>query len=172
MGARWFTVGVASLALAGTAGAADRSAVTPGVRKLLDCRALPGAAERLACFDREAAALGGDVDKGRVVVVDKAEVRAAQRARFGLAAPGLELFAGKDGAPLSKVSTTIASAGTDGVGKLLITLADGSRWHQIDDYALTHAPRAGQPVVIARAAVGSFKMSIAGQAAIRVRRDR
>ncbi len=166
------TAGVALLASAGGAVAADKPPSSPGVKRLLACRAVPDGAERLGCFDREAAALGGEVAKGQVVVVDKAEVRAAQRARFGLAAPGLELFAGKDGAPLQTVKTSIAGAGTDQFGKLFITLADGSRWHQIDDYALALTPRAGQSVVIARGAVGSFKMTIAGQAAIRVRRDR
>lgn len=168
---RWLVL-VGMLASTDEATAAERASAVPGVKELLACRALPAAAERLACYDRGAATLGGEVDRGQVVVVDKAEVRAAQRARFGLPAPGLELFAGKDGAPLQTVKTSIAGAVTDPFGKLLVTLADGSRWHQIDDYSLARTPRAGQPVVIFRAAVGSFKMAIAGQGAIRVRRER
>ncbi len=163
---------VAGVVLLAAATGASKAPVSPGVARLLACRALPGGAERLGCFDREAATLGGDLDKGAVVVVDKAQVRAAQRARFGLPAPGLDLFAGKDGERQASVKTSVASAGTDPFGKLVITLADGSRWHQIDDYSLALNPRAGQPVVIARAAVGSFKMTVAGQAAIRVRRER
>lgn len=170
----WAIGTVIVLGVAGPAIAADQVRSSPAMARLLGCRSLPAADARLACFDREASALGGSVDRGAVVVIDKAEVKKAQRARFGLSAPGIDLFAGPDGARLSSLAGTVAGAGagSDSSGKWFVTLADGSRWRQIDDYSLSRSPRAGQGVVITRAAIGSFKMTLAGQASIRVRRER
>ena len=116
------TSGAALLLLAGGAAAADKAPVSPGMKALLACRAVTDTAERLGCFDREAAALGGEVEKGQVVVVDEAAARAAQRARFGLPAPGLDLFAGKDGAPLQTVLATATRNGDN-----LVALATHGR---------------------------------------------
>lgn len=168
----WTIAGTAVAAIASGAIGATNAPVSPNLAKVLGCRAISAPDERLTCFDREVTTLGDHLAKGQVVVVDTAQVREARRARFGLAAPGLELFAGKDGQPVSRVTATVAGASTDGYGKLLVSLADGSRWRQIDDYTLGRTPRAGDAAVITRAAIGSFKMTIAGQAAIRVRRER
>ena len=168
----WKWAGLAAMAVAMAAGTADRAPSAPAIAKLLACREVTDTSARLGCFDKAAAALGGAVSSGSVVVVEKAQVRAAQRASFGLPPPGLEVFAGKDGQRLSRVETKIAAGSINQFGKVLVTLADGSRWHQIDDYPLSHGPKPGDPVVISRAAIGSFKMAIAGQTAVRVVRDR
>ena len=138
---------------------------------LLACRKVTVAAERLACVDRELDRLSARIDSGTVAVVDKAQVERRRREQFGLAPKADVMFAsGPDGTTVKEVKSAIATASTDGAGKWIFVLKDGSRWRQIDDYTIASTPRAGTPVVITRAALNSFKMSVGGQAAIRVRR--
>ena len=150
---------------------AERAGPAPDLGRLLTCRGLHEAADRLACFDREAQALGARLGRGELVVIDEEKVREAQRRRFGLAPPGLEMFTGASGQRLSTVRSTVKNAVPDTYGKWIVTLADDSRWHQIDDASLARTPDAGQAAVINRGAVGSFRMTIANQT-IRVHRER
>ena len=53
----------------------------------------------------------------------------------------------------------------------MVRLADGSLWIQTDNHALALRPRAGQPVVINRAALGSYMMRVNNQPGVRVRRQ-
>ncbi len=141
------------------------------IETLLACRKVAGSADRLACVDRELDRLSARIDSGSVTVIDKAQVERQRREQFGLAPKGSSLFVGDaDGGAAKQVEGIIAGASIDALGKWAFVLQDGSRWHQIDDYAIGGTPRAGTPVVISRAALNSFKMSVGGQPAIRVRR--
>lgn len=138
---------------------------------LIACRRIAPPTERLACVDREIDRLTTQIDAGTVAVVDKAQVERRRREQFGLAARGDALFANQPGGgEVKEVKSTLASASTDTYGKWVFVLQDGSRWHQIDDYPIGGEPRVGTPVVVTRAALNSFKMSVGGRAAIRVRR--
>ncbi len=71
------------------AGVAPAAAQEPvRLDPLLACREIDDAQARLACFDREAAALAGD-GGAELVVVDVAEVEAVERDSFGLELPSL-----------------------------------------------------------------------------------
>jgi hypothetical protein len=52
-----------------------------------------------------------------------------------------------------------------------MTLEDGAVWRQIDQEVLGKPPKAGTAVEIRKAAMGSYRMKIGGQPAIRVRRS-
>ena len=154
--------------------AADKRAAADQSRAidtLLACRAIAVPSDRLACVDRELDRLSARIDAGSVAVVDKAQVEQKRREQFGLAPKGSEIFANEpNGGIVKDVKSAIASASTDTSGRWVFVLQDGSRWHQIDDYPIGGTPRTGTAVVITRAALNSFKMSVGGQPAIRVRR--
>ena len=168
---------VAACAAAGLAvGAAGHAAPPaprpPAFQKLVDCRGIIDAAQRLACFDREVAAVAAAEGRQDLVVIDRAKVRTARRTLFGLQVPDLGIFGGNDGEEegVSRLEATIASVGRNGDGRWTFRLADGARWIQSDSRELGIDPAAGQPIVIRKAAMGSFLANVNKQIAIRVRR--
>jgi hypothetical protein len=173
---------VASLLLAAPAFAADQPAPPPPppavVQKLLDCRSLADAAQRLACLDAGVAALAGAVESRDVVVADKEQVRKARRSLFGITLPSFNLFgAGKDEAEdtdeqgaLKQIEATITSARPGPSGNWRFVLDDESRWVQTDGRTFARDPRTGMTIRIRRAAAGTFFANVDGQVAVRVRR--
>ncbi|MBB5728782.1 hypothetical protein [Sphingomonas prati] len=162
--------------------AADTPPARPAVfQSLIACRDIGVAADRLACFDRESALLDKAERNRDVVVVDRGQVRAARRTLFGLTLPSLVLFGGErdrdtpegkaEAAEVDRLETTIRGASRTAMGKWIIVLQDGARWVQIDERSLPSDPRAGQPIRIRRAAMGSYLANVNNQIAIRVRRE-
>lgn len=141
--------------------------------RAVQCRAITNAEERLACYDREVAALEQAQRSNEIRVVDRQQVRRTRRTLFGLALPDLDIFGGDDdGEGVSEIQTTIRNVQQDASGKYSFTLADGARWRQIDSLNLNVEPRPGHAIRIRRAAMGSYLANIGKQRAIRVRRDR
>ena len=142
---------------------------------LVRCRAIAADAERLQCFDTAVAALEQAADRRELVVVDRQQVRESRRRLFGLALPSLPIFGGGDGTEdeeaVNSIESTVATANQDSLGHWNVRLADGSLWIQTDDRPLSLRPRPGQPVVVVRAALGSFMMRVNNQPGIRVRRQ-
>ena len=142
--------------------------------RLVECRAVQGEAERLACYDREVAAFEAAEQSRELVVMDRQQVRRTRRSLFGLVLPDLNLFGDdnpeEDG--VSELETTLRSASEDAYGKWILVLEDGARWRQIDSRTLAREPRGGQTIRIRRAAMGSYLANIDGQVAIRIRRER
>jgi hypothetical protein len=138
-------------------------------RQLIDCKAIADPAARLACFDTQVAALEQAQQRREVVIVDQAEVRDAKKGLFGLSLPRIKLF-DTGGDEFTQIETTIGSARQYTYGRWRIVLADGAVWDQIDEEVLASDPRAGDKIVIKRAAMGSYKASVKGQPSIRVRR--
>ena len=50
-------------------------------------------------------------------------------------------------------------------------MQDGAVWRQIDDEFLSRAPHAGSAIVIRRAMLGSYMLSVDGQPGVRAHRD-
>lgn len=165
---------ILGLASAGTAFAQDRRnapAEPPeAFGRVVQCRAIAAAEARLACFDREVAAMEAAQASGQLVAMDRQQVRRTRRSLFGLALPDLNIFGDDSDDEASSVETTIRSARQGPDGKWLIQLEDGARWAQIDSRNLAIYPRAGQPIRIRRAAMGSYLANVNNQTAIRVRR--
>lgn len=141
------------------------------VAAMLACRQMADQTARLACFDDRSGQLEASLQQGRTVVVDRAQVIEDQRQRFGQARrdPDEKVAPIKDES-LDEVSGKVSSAVRDGEGRWTVVLADGARWRQIDSTLLGRTPKAGSPVTIKRAALGSFKMSVESGPAFKVRR--
>lgn len=153
-------------------GFAQASEVEPpqAFKKLVDCRAIADPAQRLACYDREIAAVDTAVSQKELVVFDRSQVRRTQRTLFGLPLPNLNIFGDGSGDAPTEISSTIKRAWMHDRGKWAFELADGARWEQTDSTELVFDPEPGQAVRIRRAALGSYFANVDRQNAIRVRR--
>lgn len=167
------------LALATPAAAQKPPQAPPAVvQKLLDCRALTDTAARLACLDAGVAALAGAVERRDVVMADKDQVKQARRSLFGITLPSFNLFGdGKDEGEdtdalgtLNQIEARLSAARSGPSKNWRFVLDDGSVWLQTDARPFARDPRAGMPIRIRRAAVGTFLANVDGQTAVQVRR--
>jgi hypothetical protein len=138
------------------------------VQRLLACRSIPAADQRLACYDRETAAMNQAIASKDLFMIDKEKARAAGRSLFGFSIPNFGGLFGGNG-EVSQIDATIKSTGRNPDGGWVITLDDGSVWTQTDDWPGLDA-RAGKKVVVKRGILGSFWLSIPGQNGIKVKR--
>jgi hypothetical protein len=168
---KWIVLAsAAALVAAGAAGAKKPvDTGTPAqVQRLMACRAITAAEQRLVCYDRETAAMDQAIASKDLVMVDKEKARAAGRSLFGFSIPDFGgLFGG--GSEVSQIDGTVRSAGRNQDGGWVITLQDGSVWSQTDDWPGLD-PRPGKKVVVKRGLMGSFWLSIPGQNGIKVKR--
>ena len=164
--------GVIGIALVATATIAARPRDTeraPLLTAVTQCRAVADPASRLACFDRSVAALDTAATNKAVVVIDQQQVRDVRRSLFGVSLPDTGLFG--NGNDLPRIETTLASASVDDSGRWSFVLSDGARWAQTDDYMIARRPRANDKVIIKRAALGSFRLSVGGQPGVKAKRQ-
>lgn len=160
-----------ALVAATTAAAAPRrpETGTPAqVQRLMACRTIADAGQRLACYDREAAGVDQAIARKDIVMVDKERARAAGRSLFGFSIPNFGGLFGSNG-EVSQIDGTIKTTGHNQDGGWVITLADGSVWTQTDDWPGLDA-RPGKKVVVKRGVMGSFWLSIPGENGIKVKR--
>lgn len=149
--------------LAGPALAKDPPKQSPLVGALETCRAIADPAQRLACYDKEAAALVTAAQTGEVAVVDKAEARRARKSLFGFAMPNLPFFSGdKSQDEVSDtLETTITRASGLGYGKFRITIAEGGAvWETTETFSTMREPKAGDKISIKRGTLGSYVLRI------------
>ena len=167
---------LAFLALAASPAAAQErdQPRSPALTRLVDCRALAGAEERLACYDREVAELDAAEARKDVVVVDREQLRKTRRTLFGLTLPNLSIFGddSPDQEGFQKIEAKIKSVSQTPYGKWIFELEDGARWVQTDSRELNVWPKPGHDIAIRRAAMGSYLANVNKQIAIRVRRER
>ena len=157
----------------------DGPARVPVLQALYDCRSLTDAAQRLACFDARVAAVETAETARDIRVIDRAEVRETRRGLFGLSLGNLGSIFGRDDsrdAPsrpdeVEQIEATIASVGTNASGRWVLILDNQQRWVQTGG-STGRSPRTGMPVVIRRAALGSFIATVADRPGIRVIRER
>ncbi|MBN8832142.1 MAG: hypothetical protein J0G94_16335 [Sphingomonadales bacterium] len=162
------------LILPAAATASSKSGTDGGaLRPLLDCRQIGSAQDRLACFDRESAALDQANERKEITVLDKEEVRKTRRSLFGFSLRGVPLLGGDDDenapAEAKSMKATIASARSLGHGRWQFELEDGGTWTTLEPVT-GRLPAAGKPVEIKRAALGSYLGNIDGDRAVRMRR--
>lgn len=153
--------------------AAEKGAAPPqAYQDLVHCKSIADSAERLACYDAQVGKLEQAAASGDVVVTDRAAVREAKRGLFGFRMPTLGIFGGgdQDKEELSSIEGTVSLARQFGYGYWQVTLADGSVWEQVDTERLVFDPVKDSKIKIYRGALGTFRMNIDGQRAIKVRR--
>lgn len=158
--------------LASSAAAQPKAGAGPEVlQQLVACRDAPNDAAQLACYRQATEALVRAEAAGDVVVVDRGEVRKLRQQAFGFSLPSLSLFdKGESEAELNSVAGQVRSARQDPTGRWVLQLDNGGTWTQVDTTPLRTTPKGGMPVVITRAALGSYKMKVGDQAAVRARR--
>lgn len=143
---------------------------TPAVvNRVVACTTVTDAQQRLACYDREVAAMNQAEKSGELVAMDRSQVRKTKRSLFGLSLPDLGVF-GDASEDDSTIETTIRTVRMNPDGKYLFDLAEAGRWIQLDSRNFVIDPKAGQPIRIRRAAMGSYMANVNKQVAIRVRR--
>ncbi len=146
----------------------DRAEV---LKALIDCRSIPDAGARLACFDKAAAEIDKAEAGGDIVVVDRKQAQAARRQAFGFSLPTLAIFdkaATKE--ELNVIEAKVVSGAPGPDGRWVITLADGAVWHEIGDAEPNLDPRPGKTARISRGSLGTYFIKIDG-VSTRVRRE-
>ncbi len=178
----WAGLGAAAVFMAAiTAGPAAAAPPPAGLaagtraqvlESLSDCRKLTDSAARLACYDTAAAGLEQAEAKGDIVVVDREQARKVRRQAFGFALPSLALFdKGEKQEDIDNTTGTVAAARQNGARKWVIRLEDGATWTQVDATELFADPKAGDPVRIKKASLGSYLMVIGKNGGVRARRE-
>ncbi len=141
----------------------------PAVQQLIACRTIPDSAQRLACYDKQAAVLDQAIATKNVVVIDKERATATKRSLFGFSIPDFGgLFGGGD--DIKQIESTVTASGPNADGGWTIKLADGSMWTQTDDTPVALPPQRGDKVVVARGALGAFFLRLGKQPGFKVRR--
>jgi hypothetical protein len=150
---------------------ADKKAPRAEVlQKLIDCRAIPNDAERLACFERQTALIDDAEAKRDLVVIDRDQATKARKESFGL--PAKPLIVGQApalGEGVTDVTSKIRTAKLLNSKRWLFVLEDGARWYQAESKSIRE-PKPGQSIRIRKASLGGFLANIDGQPATRVRR--
>ena len=161
---------VLALAAGGTAMAAKPPTTAPAVQAVVDCRKIEDSIQRLACYDAATDALTKATSSGDLVTLDRQQRRAVRRQGFGFTLPALAMFDAGEQAEDS-IDETLASARQDAEGKWTFVMQDGAIWRQIDDEFLSRDPHPGSAVVISKAMLGSFMLSVDKQPGVRAHRD-
>ena len=166
---------VVALAAACVPAARAQTAASPrpaAAQQLSTCRTIAADAERLACYDRVAAAFDAAEQSGELIVMDREQVRETRRALFGFSLSAAPLFA-RGGAQeeIDAIESTLVRAREGSYGKWVFVLENGSVWRQIDSERLSRTPRAGMEIRVRQGAIGSYLLSVAGARSIRVQRE-
>jgi hypothetical protein len=140
------------------------------MQQLIACRTIADSAQRLACYDREAAAVDKALASRELVVIDKARATAAKRSLFGFSIPNFGgLFGGGEN-DVKQIESTIVTVGHNAEGGWLLKLADGSVWTQVDDAELGLPPERGEKVTVSRGTLGSFYIQLGKYPGFKVKR--
>jgi hypothetical protein len=167
---------IAVLVLSPAAVAKDKAPPPPpqAYQELIKCKELADPQARLACFDAQVGRIEAASKAGDLVITDRATVRETRKGLFGFKLPSLGLFGGGDGDDdkdeIKEITSTVQSARKFGYGSWRLVLADGSAWEQVDAEQLVFDPVSGNKVRIYKGALGTYRMNIDGQRAIKVRR--
>jgi hypothetical protein len=170
--------GTAALSFAAAASAAMPAARPQLLVKLVECRAITDAAQRLACYDAQVSALDAAEKKKDVVVMDRAQVRETRKSLFGFTLPSLNLFSGgggkadKDDAvdDITEIDSTVTAVrALQGAGWSLVLANGAGTWETSDPLTKDH-PEVGAKIHIKKALVGSYLGSIGYNHGVRFRR--
>jgi len=140
------------------------------VQAVVDCRKIEDSAQRLACYDAAVEVMSRAQTSGDLVTLDRKQRQAVRRQAFGFTLPTLSMFDTGEKA-VDTVDETLASAHQTTGGRWVFQMQDGAVWRQIDDEWLSRRPHPGSAIVIKRAALGSFMLTVDGQPGVRVHRD-
>lgn len=166
---------VLALAVAAAVTVAPGQEPNPGTATtgaLIACRGIAEDSARLACFDRNAAALQSAIAKREVVVLSPDDLRKAERSLFGFSVPKLPFFGGgaSEEPEAQEIAGRIAAAQPLGYGRWRIRLESGAVWETRESAPNYVVPKVGASVRIRKAALGSFVLTINNDRSFRARR--
>lgn len=147
----------------------------PLIQQLYDCRTITDPTERLACYDRQVAAMETAEGARDIRIVDREAVRETRRGLFGFSLGNLNIFGGGDddeeeAEAVTQIDSTITGIATNGEGKFVFTLANEQRWLQTDP-PRGRRPQVGMTITIRRGTLGSYLANINDRPAVRVLRQ-
>jgi hypothetical protein len=148
----------------------DSTGTSEQVQRLMACRSITAADQRLACFDRESATMNAAIQAKDLVFVDREKARAASRSLFGFSIPNFGGLFGSDENEIKQIESTVTKAAHNADGGWVFYLADGSVWSQVDEWSLGLPPERGDKVVVTRGSLGSFRLRLNKQPEIKVKR--
>ena len=73
-------------------------------------------------------------------------------------------------AQLAAIDSVLEGTSQNRDGGYVFRLEDDSRWTQVDDRSFALEPRRGEKVVVRRAALGSYMLTVGRQPGVRVQR--
>ncbi len=159
---------VASLILSSAAQAQAQAQAQDVADRVLgparECRRLAGDQARLACMEREIAALDQAVAAGRIQILDRTELRAARKSLFGLTLPAIDLFSrragDKDDDAFIEINTHVRSARalSNGRGEIILAEPGDPTWQTTD--TMNFPPRPGTAVRIRKGAMGGYFIKV------------
>lgn len=170
----FFVLGVSALVSHSVMAKDELNIPPPGVyQELMQCRSIADEQTRLACFDRQSAALENATRNHEILISDKETVQAARRGLFGFAAPIGRLMGfganDDDKNEIKEIQTSVKGVRRTSNGWRL-EFADGSTWEQNDTRDFALSPKIGNDARITRGALGTFLVSVRGQRSIKMRR--
>ena len=161
-------LGVALAAIAIPAAAQENSANrdedSRRLASLEECRQETAPDARLACYDREVAALLTATDAGELRILDQEDLRTTRRGLFGFSLPKIGLFSSDDddGEELKQLQSTVTGVRQVGPREWYLTIEEGSVW-SVRNPSRRFRPRVGDSVELERAALGSYWVRLNGQ---------
>lgn len=168
--ARFWLAAAIAVALPASGSAQNGDAGSDTLQSLDACRAIAEDTARLACFDREVAAVMAERESGAIQVVDAEDIRETRRSLFGFSTPKTGLFA-SDGAEEKRLQSTITSLRQVRADYWEVTIAEGSVW-RASDTPRRFKPKVGDPVELEEATLGSYWLRVDGKTGVKARRIR
>jgi hypothetical protein len=166
---RTLRLGCATVGIAAVVAAASPCMASGSLGALLACRSIEASAARLACFDRESAALAGQQSS--------VEPHAALNSRetFGLAP--MEVAARAEAVahapkPLDSMTAHVSSVARAADGREIFTLDNHQIWVQLVADGNWLDVRTGETVKISRGWLGSYRLSLPSRRGFKVTRVR
>jgi len=139
----------------------------PGALSALDaCRSVAVDAQRLACFDKAAAALAASVESKDVVVIDRDTLKKERRRQFGLIKAEDPAYRAADVVEPTELKGKILW--TKPVGQFHRMAVESAGIWETTEHSF-RTPVAGGDVVISKGALGSYKIRY-GYEIVRIRR--
>lgn len=159
---------VIGLFLAGAVPAQSLPPDSPGARAFVDCARKADDADRLACYDRAAAALSATAaaaiaDRQREAGgrAEKAAAAAAEAEADRFGSERVRALRGGDDGDAAELTAAVAQVQRNPEGRVVLVLENGQVWRQADIYPLP-AIRPGSSVTITQGALGSYRVKLAG----------
>jgi hypothetical protein len=166
-----FFGGLAAIAVPATALAQTTNGPLTAINA---CRAVPDPSARLACFDKEVEALNAATTRKDVVIVDKTQMKESRKGLFGFNIGRIPIFGGgkdeTDTPEDKELTATVKTGRALPDGRWRFTLESGAVWETIEPLRSAREPKAGAEVQLAKAALGSYFLTLGNGRATRAKR--